>query len=241
MSKRKKNLCFLCKRAKKLYSKECRGWKRKSCSPEGLGWTWNMLWWGWWRGKICLWVCFYQQYWSENNAAPVPDLWRHWLSWKLGGDTWQTNSTIQADRRRIRWWCCCWRSWGRSSCTWGRWCWCLPTSRKWKLCNCPEKLFIAQKDLRTFNDLPPKRVVLFMSSWKAEDIVVGRRVGADWLIFWCQYPYFLRKKWKLSRWFEIWWLMLTQCWQGDTLYYCMTHSPTIFIEGICWVIKMIDI
>ena len=77
-----------------------------SCSPEGLGWTWNMLWWGWWRGKICLWVCFYQQYWSENNAAPVPDLWRHWLSWKLGGDTWQTNSTIQADRRRTH---CRWR------------------------------------------------------------------------------------------------------------------------------------
>ena len=42
-----------------------------------------------------------------------------------------------------------------------------------------KKLFIAQKDLRTFNDLPPKRVVLFMSSWKAEDIVAGRRVGAD--------------------------------------------------------------
>jgi len=49
------------------------------------------------------------------------------------------------------------------------------------------------------------------------------------------------KKWKLSRWFEIWWLMLTQCWQGDTLYYCMTHSPTIFIEGICSVIKMIKL
>ena len=48
-----------------------------------------------------------------------------------------------------------------------------------KLCNRPEKLFIAQKDLRTFNDLPPKRVVLFISSWKAEDIVAGRRVGAD--------------------------------------------------------------
>ena len=46
-----------------------------------------------------------------------------------------------------------------------------------------KKLFIAQKDLRTFNDLPPKRVVLFMSSWKAEDIVAGRRVGADGLIF----------------------------------------------------------
>ena len=55
-------------------------------------------------------------------------------------------------------------------------------------------MFTAQKDLRTFNDLPPKRVVLFMSSRKAEDIVAGRRVGADWLIFLCQFPYFLRKK-----------------------------------------------
>jgi len=27
--------------------------------------------------------------------------------------------------------------------------------------------------------LPPKRVVLFMSSWKAEDIVAGWRVRAD--------------------------------------------------------------
>ena len=60
-------------------------------------------------------------------------------------------------------------------------------------------------------------------------------------LVWCQYPYFIHKKWKLSRWFEIWWLMLIQCWQGDFVYYCMTHSPTIFIEGICWVIKMIDI
>ena len=106
VNEKKKTCVFSVKELRSyIYSKECRGWKRKSCSPEGLGWTWNMLWWGWWRGKICLWVCFYQQYWSENNAAPVPDLWRHWLSWKLGGDTWQTNSTIQADRRRThcRW------------------------------------------------------------------------------------------------------------------------------------------
>ena len=57
-----------------------------------------------------------------------------------------------------------------------------------------------KSEILLFNliDLPPKRLFLFISSWKAVDIVTVPIVWADWSTNWCQFLY-LHRKWKF------WW------------------------------------
>ena len=91
--------------------------------------------------------------------------------------------------------------------------------------------------LSNFIDLPPKRLFLFISSWKAVDIVTVPIVWADWSTNWCQFLY-LHRKWKF------WWhveinsnrtIDVDPILQGDFVK-CNTlpRPPPILIVRICW-------